>query len=156
MNQILKMDAGYVIHMRGRPSLHEERDAFERKIRSGGEFDSRLNDARRLVREMVSGFSPAQLVDSGPLAGLSPEARAAVKSVVHSEYLSQTMIEKCVGPVAAACDGLEAALKEFSDAWFRQPYPGAVAVRKSFEELQRRARTLHESLGELPEGIALP
>ena len=155
-NQILTMDAGYVIQMRGRPSLREEREAFERKIRSGGEFESRLGEARRLVREMVDGFSPAQLVDSGPLAGLSPEARAAVKSVVHREYLSRTMIEKCVGPAAAACDALEVALREFSDDWFRQPYPGAVVIRKRFEELQQRARALSDSLGDLPEGIVLP
>jgi hypothetical protein len=155
-NQILTMDAGYVIQMRGRPSLHEEREAFERKIRPGGEFESRLGEARKLVREMVDGFSPAQLVDSGPLAGLSPEARAAVKSVVHREYLSRTMIEKCVGPAAAACDALEDALRKFSDDWFRQPYPGAVVIRKRFEELQQRARALSESLGDLPEGIVLP
>lgn len=155
-NQILTMDAGYVIQMRGRPSLHEEREAFERKIRPGGEFESRLGEARKLVREMVDGFSPAQLVDTGPLAGLSPEARAAIKSVLHREYLSRTMIEKCAEPATAACDALEIALREFSDNWFREPYPGAVVIRKKFEELQLRARSLNDSLGDLPEGIVLP
>ncbi len=154
-NQILGIDAGFVVQMRGRPSLREARESFERKIRPGGEFDLKLEDARRLGRDMVEGFSPAQLADSGPLAGLPPEALAAVKSAVHREYLSETRIEQRVGPLSAACDLLADALREFSDAWFERA-AGAMVLRKSFEQLQLRARALHEELEQLPEGIMLP
>jgi hypothetical protein len=154
-NQILGMDAGFVVQMHGRPSLHEARESFERKIRPGGEFDLRLSDARQLVRDMVEGFSPAQLVDSGPLAALPAETLAAIKSVIHREYLSETRIEQCAEPIAAACDLLADALRDFSDVWFGRA-AGLGMVRKSFEQLQLRARALHEQLEKLPEGIVLP
>lgn len=153
-NQILGMDAGFVVQMRGRPSLREARESFERKILPSGEFDLRLGEARQLVRDMVDGFSPAQLADSGPLADL-PEVIAAVKSAVHREYLSETRIEQRVGPLNAACDLLADALREFSDVWVGRA-SGPNMLRKSFEQLQLRARDLHEQLEQLPEGIVLP
>jgi len=155
-NQILKMDAGYVAHMHSRPSLLEERESFERKIQPGGEFDSRLDEARRFAREMVDGFSPAQLVDSGPLTSLSTEARAGLKSVIHGEYLEQTSIEERSGPIAGAVDELGKALSDFRDVWYQRSQAEADQVRAGFEQLQARARALHEMLGNLPEGIVLP
>jgi hypothetical protein len=155
-NQILKMDAGYVAHMHSRPSLREERESFERKIQPGGEFESRLDEARRFALEMVAGFSPAQLVDSGPLKGLSEEARAGLKSAIHGEYLEQTSIEERTGPVAAGVDELGEALGEFRGVWYGRPQARAEEVRAGFEQLQARARALHEILGNLPEGIVLP
>lgn len=155
-NQILKMDAGYVAHMHSRTSLLEERESFERKIQPGGEFESRLDEARRFARDMVDGFSPAQLVDSGPLAAIPAEARASLKKVIHGEYLKQTSIEERTKPVAVAVDELGKALGEFRDVWYRHPHSGAEQIRAGFEQLQTRARTLHEMLGNLPEGIVLP
>jgi hypothetical protein len=155
-NQILKMDAGYVAYMYSRTSLLEERESFERKIRPGGEFESRLDEARRFAHDMVDGFSPAQLVDSGPLANLSAEARAGLKSIIHGEYLEQTSIEERSGPVAEAVDELGKALSDFRDVWYRGPHSGADQIRAGFEQFQTRARALHEMLGNLPEGIVLP
>ncbi len=155
-NQILKMDAGYVTHMHSRPSLLEERESFERKIQPEGEFESRLDEARRFARDMIDGFSPAQLVDTGPLAAISAEARASLKEVVHGEYLKQTSIEARTEPVAAAVDELGKALRKFRDVWYQQPRADAEQIRAGFEQLQTRARALHEMLGNLPEGIVLP
>lgn len=155
-NQILKMNAEYVAQIHGDPSLQEERASFERKIQAGGEFESRLSEARRLAGDMVEGFSPAQLVDFGSLANLSPEARASIKSVIHDEYLRQTMIEERTGPIAGAIDDMESALKGFSTIWYRRPPAGLDLVRTEFENLQACARRLHEKLGSLPEGIVLP
>lgn len=155
-NQILKMDAGYVAHMHSRPSLLEARESFERKIQPEGEFESRLDESRLFARDMVDGFSPAQLVDSGPLANLSAEARASLKSAVHGEYLEQTSIEERTGPVTEAVNELGKALGEFRDVWYRRPHSEAEQIRAGFEQLQTRARALHEMLGNLPEGIVLP
>ncbi|MET0621810.1 MAG: hypothetical protein ABW250_02410 [Pyrinomonadaceae bacterium] len=154
-NQILGIDAGFVVQMRGRPSLREARESFERKILPGGEFDLRLGEARQLARDMVDGFSPTQLANSGPLADLPAEVLAAVKSAVHREYLSETGIEQREGPLNAACDLLADALREFSDVWVGRT-SGPNMLRKSFEQLQLRARALHEQLEQLPEGIVLP
>lgn len=155
-NQILKTDAGYVAYIHSRSSLFEERESFEQKIQPGGEFESRLDEARRFARDMVDGFSPAQLVDGGPLANLSDEVRAGLKSAVHDEYLEQTLIEERTGPVAEGVEELSKALGEFNDVWYRRPPSEAGLIRESFEQLQARARVLHEMLGDLPEGIVLP
>lgn len=155
-NQILKMDSGYVVQMHRRPSLQEERESFERKIHAGGEFESNLDDARQLVLNMVEGFSPIQLVDSGPLAIMSVKAREAIKSVVHREYLIQTRIEECIMPITSAIDELELAYREFASTWYQHPSADQAAIQKSFESLQHCARNLHELLGRLPEGIVLP
>lgn len=155
-NQILKMDASYVAHMHSRPSLLKERESFERKIQPGGEFESKLDKARSFAHDMVDGFSPAQLVDSRPLAKLSSEARAGLKSVIHGEYLEQTSIEERTGPITGAVDELGKVLSEFRDVWYRRPHCEAELIRAGFEQLQARARALHEMLGNLPEGIVLP
>ena len=155
-NQILKMDAGYVVHIHSRPDLQEERESFERKIRPSGEFDSKIKEARQFVRDMVEGFSPAQLIDTGPLASLSAEARASIKSTIHVEYLIETMMEHQTEPISVAIDELEQALKKFARAWSRQPPADRALVSQRFEQLQEAARTLHERLGNLPEGIVLP
>ena len=155
-NQILKTDAGYVAYIHSRPSLLEERESFEQKIQPGGEFELRLDEARRFARDMIDGFSPAQLVDSGPLANLSDEVRASLKSALHGEYLEQTLIEERTGRIAEAVQELGQALGEFRDVWYRRPHSGANLISESFEQLQARARDLHEMLGDLPEGIVLP
>jgi hypothetical protein len=155
-NQILKMNADYVAQMHGDTSLQEERESFERKIQAGGEFESKLSDARRFASEMIEGFSPAQLVDSGPLANLSAEARTSIKAVIHDEYLRQTMIEERTGPIASGVDDMERALKGFSTVWYRRPPAQQDLVKTEFERLQACARLLHEKLGSLPEGIVLP
>jgi hypothetical protein len=154
-NQILKMDPDYVLRMKSRPSLQEERLAFEQWIQPGGEFESKLNDARQFAGVMVEGFSPAQLVDRGPLLKLSTNVREAVKSVIHREYLAQSLIEDCAGPMADAIDDLDKALKEFSGIWYRKPAAGHDLIRRGFEQLQVCAKALHERLGALPEGIVL-
>jgi hypothetical protein len=155
-NQILKTDAGYVAYIHSRPSLLGERESFEQKIQPGGEFELRLDEARRFARDMVDGFSPAQLVDSGPLANLSDEVRVSLKSAVHGEYLARTLIEEHTGPVAEAVEELGKALGEFKDVWYRRPPSGAGLIKENFEQLQARARVMHEILGDLPEGIVLP
>lgn len=155
-NQILKIDAGYIAYIHDRPDLQDEKESFEGKIREGGDFESRLSEARQLARDTVDGFSPSQLVDSGPLAILSPEARESIKSTIHCEYLKLTRIEEQTSRIDAAIDDLESALKEFSAAWYGHPPNDHNTVHSRFEHLQACARTLHERLGELPQGIVLP
>jgi len=155
-NQVLKMDSGYVVQMHRRPSLKEERESFERKIQAGGEFESNLTNARKLVGNMVHGFSPTQLIESGSFATLSAEAHEVIKSVIHKEYLRQTRIEEYVEPASDAINELEDAYKEFAIAWYQKPPVSDKVIQQCFELLQCRARKLHELLGRLPEGIVLP
>jgi len=155
-NQILQISPDFVAQVNSRPSLWEERESFEKKIQSGGEFETKLNDARQLIRDMVKGFSPEQLVDRGPLANLSQKARESVKAVIHDIYLRQTKIEQYTEPVTRAIDDLENALREFTTVWYLQQSAEQNLIRNRFEQVQECARILHEKLGDLPEGIVLP
>lgn len=155
-NQILNMDAGFVVRMYSHPALREARESFERKIQPGGEFEAKLHDARQFVQDIIGGYSPAQLVDIGVLSSLSAEVRASIKATIHQEYLAQTGIEQHTELIANAIDNLEQALKEFADAWYRQPVLEESLLKSRFEQSQARARTLHNELEKLPEGIVLP
>lgn len=155
-NQILKMDAGYVVHMYGRPSLLEERESFERKIQLGGEFESKLRLCRKLAHGMVEGFSPAQLIELSPLGGLPVETQEIIKSVLHREYLKETGIAQWVEPMEQAIDSLEKAFSQFTNVWYQPPPVQRSVIQEAFEGLQQYARVLHELLGRLPEGIVLP
>ena len=155
-NQILKMDAGYVVQMHRRLPLREERASFEQKIQPGGVFEANLQSARLFARRMVEGFSPGQLVDAEPFTVLSAEARNIIKAVSHQEYLEQTHIDQLVEPLERAIDDLEISLREFTEAWYQQPANEETTIRERFEQLKERARILHDLLGSLPEGVVLP
>lgn len=155
-NQVLKMDAEYVAQMHSRSYLREERESFEQQIQPGGVFEKNLQSARLLARTMVEGFSPGQLVDTGPFTSLSAEARDIVKAAIHREYLDETHIDRLVEPIGFAIDKLETSFREFSEAWYQQPANEESTIQEKFEQLKAHAIILHELLGCLPEGVVLP
>ena len=155
-NQILQMDGGYVVRMHRRPTLREEKAAFELKIQPGGVFETNLHSARLFASRIVEGFSPGQLVDTETFTILSAETRDIIKTVIHREYVNQTHIDLLVEPVERAIDDLEISFTEFTEAWYRQPVAEEKMVQETFEKLKERAKILHELLGRLPEGVVLP
>ena len=155
-NQVLALNEDYTALMHTKPSLREARESFESKIRPDGEFDDRLNDVRRIVRQMGEGFSPAQIVDLGPLEQLSPNVRQLVKNISHDLYLRQTMIAELGASLAEVIAVLAQALKDFSTAWFKQPPVDETLIRSKFAHFQLCAKALQEKLSNLPQGIVLP
>jgi hypothetical protein len=124
-------------------------------IGPNGEFAAHLNVAAQLVRNLVTGFSPAQLVDAGPLAVVSNDIRKIIKSVIHAEYLDRSGIEQQRAPIANAIRDLRKALKEFAASWFQQPSVNEDLIRDGFVRVQVNAATLQDALGNLPEGFVL-
>lgn len=155
-NQILAMNEDYVVLMHTSPSLRAARESFERKIRPKGEFAGRLEDARQLLSEMVEGFGPGQLIDSGLLGDLSTDARDSIKSVLHDQYLKNSMMAQSSEAITKAVKDLRTSLRELSTAWYQQPSADDALIRKKFADFQLNAKVLQESLGNLPEGIVLP
>lgn len=155
-NQVLALNEDFVVLMHGKRSLQKARESFESKIQPDGEFTIRLNDARRLVQQMLEGFSPAQLVDLGPLEQLSKDARRQVKSVSHDLYLRKTAIAELSESLTGAITDLANALQEFTTTWFEQPTAHETLIRSRFAHFQLCAQALQEKLGRSPEGIVLP
>lgn len=133
-----------------------ERHAFEERIKSGGEFDSNLHEARVLQQAMVDGFSPARLVDSGPLIRLPEDVRSLMKDVLHKAYLAETQIDKVAASMEPAIEELAQSIKHFSGVWFQGASVDSQEIETSFRAIQDRAKVLHEILGSVPRGIVLP
>ena len=154
-NQIIKVKPSVVARVRTDAARLEARLDFEDHIKPGGEFDRRIEETRALAHRIIEGFSPQQLIDDGPLAALSSEARDAIKTVIHREYLEQTEIEQTIEPLVHAIDDLENALRVLSRIWFHQNSEDSDLI-DAFEQLQLKAKALHGKIGNLPEGIVLP
>jgi hypothetical protein len=154
-NQIIRVKPSCVALWRTDAAKIKVRLDFEKHIKPGGEFDTRIEETRALAHRIIDEFSPRRLVDDGPLAALSSEVRDAIKTVIHREYLEQTDIEQTVKPMAHAIDDLEDALRAFSRTWFQQN-PEDSDLIKAFEQLQLKGKSLNEKIANLPEGIVLP
>ena len=154
-NQIIRVEPSVVACVRTDAAMLKARLDFEERIKPGGEFDRRIVETRALAHRISDGFSPQQLIDDGPLATLSSEAREAIKTVIHREYLEQTEIEQTIEPLVHAIDDLENALRVLSRIWFQQDSEDSDLIN-AFEHLQLKAKALHGKIGNLPEGIVLP
>lgn len=154
-NQIKDVHPSFVVLWRTDAAKIKARLNFEENIKPGGEFDRQIEETRALVRRIIDGFSPQQLVDDGPLAALSSEVRDAIKTVIHREYLEQTEIEQTIDPMVHAIDDLENALRVFSRTWFQQN-PEDSNLINAFEQLQLNAKAIQEKIANLPEGIVVP
>jgi hypothetical protein len=154
-NQILPINPEYVVRVRNSQSLLDVRRDFERLIGPNGEFSVHLDVAAQLARNLEAWFSPAQLVDLGPLAIVPNDIRKIIKSNIHAEYLDRNGIEKQRAPIANAVKDLRKALNEFTASWFQRPSVSEDLIRDGFVRVQMNAAVLQDALGYLPEGFVL-
>lgn len=152
-NQILPINPDYVVRVHNSPSLLDVRRDFERLIGTNGEFSVHLDVAAQLARNLDTGFSPAQLVDSGPLAIVPNDTRKIIKSRIQAEYLDSNRIEEQRAPIVNAARDLRKALNEFAASWFQRPPVGEDVIRDGFVRVQTNAAVLQDVLGNLPEGF---
>jgi hypothetical protein len=140
--------------------MHEtqslKRASFEEKIKPAGKFSQWIRDARRLCEIMMDGFSPAQLVESGPLAALPAEVRALTKEVLHGAYLRQSGIEELRGPLQSATEELSDELEDFAKTWFQAPPAESSQIAAAVERVVEYARKLQEVVERLPKRIVMP
>lgn len=153
-NEVLILRPNYLARMR--ETVSPQRTSFEEKIKPGGKFWQRIDDARRLCEIMTAGFSPAQLVDAGDLAVLPEDVQALMKQVLHDAYLQESGIDGYRRQLQGAVNELAADLEELGKAWFQEPpaEPGVIAA--ALGRIIVRAQKLSELLTRLPTGIVLP
>ena len=153
-NEVLILRPEFMARMRETPS--PQRASFEEKIKTGGTFWQRIEDARRLYEIMTDGFSPAQLVDSGDLGALSEDVRTLMKKVLHDVYLQETGIEDRREILQVIIIELSSELEELRKTWFQEPPTEFVVIAAGVERVLQRARKLSDILTKLPSGIVLP
>jgi hypothetical protein len=105
-----------------------------------------------LMNRMVEDFSPAQLVERGPLGGLPQEVRQLLQEALHNAYLAS-------GEVVLLQQSLRAAIKGFTTVAARIEIVWRSGDRDAknslFEELTTEASRLRDALA-LPQGVILP
>ncbi len=117
-------------------------------------FAEHLDLARELVRTMIDGFSPAQLVDRlEPLQYLSAEELGLLKEGVHRAYLERCDIEAVAQDLGRAVENLAAAFSRFRELWDEG---GDAALEAAWVEILRLTEDLLEQFERLPQGVALP
>lgn len=122
------------------------------------EFPPRVTEAEELIKNLESGFSPAQLVDRLPmLAELADDTKAAIKQAVHEVYLERSGIVELNQPLNQALTPLKDALDQFLSVW-RQPQSpeSEQEVRLAWQVLSRCGEDFRNLLDRLPRGIVLP
>lgn len=122
------------------------------------EFSERVKEVIYLADDLEDGFSPAQLVDHlAPFAKFDPEIQDDIKQAVHIVYLKSSRISDLKMPLQKDAMALGNALDELRDVW-RLPMTedNEVILRKAWQEVSKRAKTLHSLMERLPMGVMLP
>jgi hypothetical protein len=105
-----------------------------------------------LLEGMIQDFGPAQLVDRGPLGGLSPEVRQLLREALHNAYLAS-------GEVFLLRQNLREAIAGFSEVAGRIETVWRSGDRQAkndlFDELSAQSCRLRDALA-LPQGVILP
>jgi len=121
-------------------------------------FPYRIEQSRQLINDMVSGFSPAQLVDQlGPLQNLPDESRSRLKDVLHSAYLETSGISALSELLSQEIEAFAREFKGFLTAWnTERTNENEPALRDGWNKLQQVADSLLAVFERLPKGVVLP
>ena len=122
------------------------------------EFGFRVQETLHLADEMVTGFSPEQLVEKlAPLHALSPETKKHLKEALHNAYLECTGIQEMALNLNRTTTLVEYELKRLIAIWHKPPAPeNEPALRKGWHAFREKADDLLSVLSQLPKGVVLP
>lgn len=155
-NKVLNFDADFIAEIySGNPADHcNLKEDFTDRIKSFGRW---LDEAREFLDEIVMGFSPVQLVESGPLMRYVPNSKLLlIKNAVHQSYLEQTQIQSLKEQAEINLNALEIAYSEFIELWQIPSESEFSTVKDGFQKVLISARELHNTLCLLPRGVVLP
>lgn len=153
-NEVLLFKANFISKIYAEESPSRQR--FVERIKPGGAFEMNLDRARALSAIIIDGFSPAQLVHSGPLGSLPEDARELIVSALHQDYLEKTDIVELSKSIQIAVSDLSEKYAHFTSEWYSQPPAEQSRIEESFGEVRSCAKVLHELLEKLPKGVVLP
>lgn len=158
-NKVQRLEAKTVADMHANPS--PSRDDFEERLLPDGLYGDRLRSLRTLVETLVEGYSPARLVERGPLAQFPEPVKMALENTLHEQYLrtpihGDACIEELQENLREATQEFSSTLEDFRAVWFREPSASTSEVRASSEKLLEQASSLRDALNHLPRGFVLP
>lgn len=121
-------------------------------------FSHRIDQSRQLATDMLSGFSPAQLVAQlGPLQNLPDESRSRLKEVLHSAYLESSGISNLSESLSQELESFTEQFTKFLTVWNTERIDeNEVALRDGWKQLQEIAKSLLAIFEILPKGVVLP
>lgn len=121
-------------------------------------FPYRIEQSRQLINDMVSGFSPAQLVDQlCPLQNLPNKSCSRLKDVLHSAYLESSGISSLSELLSQELESFTEEFAKFLTVWNTElTDENEVALRDGWKQLQQIAIPLLAIFEKLPKGVVLP
>ena len=121
-------------------------------------FPYRIDQSRQLANEMLSGFSPAQLVDQlSPLQSFPHDSRSRLKDVLHSAYLESSGISSLSELLSQELEGFAEEFTKFLTVWnTERTDENEPALRDGWNQLQQVAKSLLAVFETLPKGVVLP
>ena len=134
---------------------------FERRLLPGGLYAEEMDNLYRLISGVQDGYSPARVVESGPLSDLPSDTQKLIKETLHQLYLALPLrdshgIEALQEALKQAADAFSRSLSRFREVWFAQPSASAEEVGATFRDVLRDGRLLRAALDHLPRGYVLP
>jgi hypothetical protein len=114
---------------------------------------ARLAETEVFLESALEGYSPAQLVRSGPLSNLPHDFRTAMMAAIHQQYLNAQIIQ----PLIASAEQHIADMRVAADALLLT-WEGGTVVRRSelWDTLSKKAEALRSVLASFPTEIVLP
>ena len=121
-------------------------------------FPDCVQKATALAENLVTGFSPSQLVDElSPLSSLPDSQKERLRVTLHKIYLVRCPIESLAQQLHDAVQALEGTLAKLRECWVLSPSAEAEQkVRASWQNFREDADRLYQILEEVPKGVVIP
>jgi hypothetical protein len=113
-----------------------------------------IQEARKLLGSLLEVYSPARLIDKGPLAALPEKERCLIRDAVHKAYLEARVMQPFVERLAVALEEFESKAAEIPCAWVSGIDEGILS--NVLIDLESAAKQLRTALLELPQEVILP
>ena len=113
-----------------------------------------IESVRKLVDDMIQGFSPVQLVDQlGPLQKCSPETRLRIKEIVHNAYLEDSGIKGLAKSLEQVVNVFSEEFNTFIKAWNEG---NDNELKKAWQGVLNKAANMLKVFEKLPKGVVVP
>ena len=121
-------------------------------------FPDRIQRAIVLAENLMTGFSPSQLVDVlSPLSSLPDPQKERLRVTLHEIYLARCPIESLAQQLHDAAKALEETLAKLRECWTLPPSAEAEQkVRASWQDFREDAERLYKVLEKVPRGVVIP
>ena len=113
-----------------------------------------LEEATRVADNIIEDYSPARLIEGGPLSSLPDDLQRVIKEAVHKAYLDLGFIQALADEVTSAIAELRNARECLVKTW--EPATDATMRYSTLDRLEEAAIRLKRSFDALPDGVILP